>query len=456
MLQHGQVGARTAVLVSGMWRNTPSMRCVAHVVPLLSRGVWSVVQQREKAMRLHDVYLTCALTACGTALADPTPQTPTAEEPATAKASPTPAATVAPSFTDVLRVGKAGAKGLIRWPRDQEDLKQLGLEARTLQAGDVVGTMAARSGYALVMHFESGAAVWVPERMLDADRAWVPGGILQRTIPEGSCGSERQVEARVLAYASEDDAWVWWGNKPCHTALVEEVQASQTTVYVTPGEEVTLTCEATPMTPLDEKPLDQMAAGVVSIAAPLSGDRVAVVSNGRTVAVPTHCGAEGRLLAADISEQAAIPQGDGVAVVHFWATYCKPCIEELPVYAGMVAELGRERTLAVSSDRNVKIAHKYLAEHGFDVPAGMDRDMRLLRKLGGDGTLPFTAIRDREGTWTGHRGVVDWQGDIEIRQLLGLALPDLPAKETAQPAEQPAEQPAPADAASDVVPPEAP
>lgn len=89
-----------------------------------------------------------------------------------------------------------------------------------------------------------------------------------------------------------------------------------------------------------------------------------------------------------------------ILVLNFWATWCKPCREEIP----MLIEAQRDFAdrgvqvvgLAVDRDKPVRrFAEQYDINYPVLVPMG--DTMRLQDKLGGGAGLPFTVVVDREG-----------------------------------------------------------
>lgn len=88
-------------------------------------------------------------------------------------------------------------------------------------------------------------------------------------------------------------------------------------------------------------------------------------------------------------------------IVNFWATWCPPCLEEIPQFI-KVQEKYRSRGLVfvgVAVDKKDAV-RAYAKEVGINYPVlmgGLDA-MELSRKAGNHaGVLPFTLIVDRNG-----------------------------------------------------------
>jgi thiol-disulfide isomerase/thioredoxin len=98
----------------------------------------------------------------------------------------------------------------------------------------------------------------------------------------------------------------------------------------------------------------------------------------------------------------ALSQWQGkVMVVNFWATWCAPCREEIPLFVRLQNKYG-ERGLhfvGIAIDRLEQV-QPYAAELGMNFPVligGVDA-IELARKLGNQaGVLPFSVILNREG-----------------------------------------------------------
>jgi thiol-disulfide isomerase/thioredoxin len=90
-----------------------------------------------------------------------------------------------------------------------------------------------------------------------------------------------------------------------------------------------------------------------------------------------------------------------VIVVNFWATWCAPCREEIPLFVKLQKKYGERglQFVGIAIDEPAKI-RPFAAELGMNFPvlvAGADA-IDLTRKLGNRaGVLPFTVVVDRDG-----------------------------------------------------------
>jgi thiol-disulfide isomerase/thioredoxin len=93
------------------------------------------------------------------------------------------------------------------------------------------------------------------------------------------------------------------------------------------------------------------------------------------------------------------------AVINFWATWCPPCREELPLLAKLHAryekkQRGKVAFLGLAVEDNVEFAGEYARVYGLRYPiaAGREPAIALMRALGNtQAGMPFTVVLDAEG-----------------------------------------------------------
>ena len=86
-----------------------------------------------------------------------------------------------------------------------------------------------------------------------------------------------------------------------------------------------------------------------------------------------------------------------VVILNFWATWCPPCVEEMPALSAMQEQL-RERVnvLAVSVDQDADAYRRFLEEHKIKLLTVRDAEQKSNR-LYGTSKYPETYIIDRTG-----------------------------------------------------------
>jgi cytochrome c biogenesis protein CcmG/thiol:disulfide interchange protein DsbE len=85
-----------------------------------------------------------------------------------------------------------------------------------------------------------------------------------------------------------------------------------------------------------------------------------------------------------------------VVVLNLWATYCAPCIEELPSLLALQRQMPDVAVVAVSMDQDPDVYRRFLAEHHVDVLTVRDEEQRV-NALYGTVQIPETYIIDRQG-----------------------------------------------------------
>jgi len=85
-----------------------------------------------------------------------------------------------------------------------------------------------------------------------------------------------------------------------------------------------------------------------------------------------------------------------VVVLNLWATFCAPCIEELPSLLALQRRMPDLAVVAVSMDQDPEIYHRFLVQHPVDLLTVRDQDRRIFALYGTE-QIPETYIIDRQG-----------------------------------------------------------
>lgn len=117
--------------------------------------------------------------------------------------------------------------------------------------------------------------------------------------------------------------------------------------------------------------------------------------------------------------------GRGV-VLNLWATWCVPCVAELPALATLARHIGAEGivVLPLSSDRGgAAVVERFYASHAIaGLPVLLDPQGAAARALAARG-VPTTIIIDRQGRERARlEGAADWASPAAvaaIRRLVG-------------------------------------
>ncbi|HEY1657916.1 MAG TPA: TlpA disulfide reductase family protein [Candidatus Sulfotelmatobacter sp.] len=108
-----------------------------------------------------------------------------------------------------------------------------------------------------------------------------------------------------------------------------------------------------------------------------------------------------------------------VVVLNFWATWCPPCIEEMPSLMEMQQRLKAKgvTVLAISVDANAGDYHQFLKDHNVNLLSVRDADQKS-NGLYGTAKFPETYIIDRNGiVRRKFIGAVDWTAPDVIEYL---------------------------------------
>jgi thiol-disulfide isomerase/thioredoxin len=131
------------------------------------------------------------------------------------------------------------------------------------------------------------------------------------------------------------------------------------------------------------------------------------LQSARQPAVATVSAAPGQDSALDavIADLAGRPQRldqwrGKLVVLNFWATWCPPCVKELPAFVRLQRKYGPQglQFVGIALDGREEVA-KFVAEHGIDFPVlvGEEDVARYMQRLGNTiGALPFTVVVTRD------------------------------------------------------------
>ena len=89
-----------------------------------------------------------------------------------------------------------------------------------------------------------------------------------------------------------------------------------------------------------------------------------------------------------------------VVFINLWATYCTPCVQELPYFNELYREHeGEIAVLAVHSSIVTDDPAGFLADKGWDIPFAVDSEDNMLWSIvNGSSTIPQTIVLNKEGT----------------------------------------------------------
>jgi len=127
---------------------------------------------------------------------------------------------------------------------------------------------------------------------------------------------------------------------------------------------------------------------------------------------------------AGVSHGVAEFAGSGL-VINLWATWCVPCVAELPALAVLAARLKEAsvRVLALSSDRGgAPVVEAFYRAHAIEgLAVWLDPKGEAAQAWGARG-IPTTLIVDRAGRERGRlEGAVDWASEAAVGAVRGLA-----------------------------------
>ena len=106
-----------------------------------------------------------------------------------------------------------------------------------------------------------------------------------------------------------------------------------------------------------------------------------------------------------------------VVVINLWATWCTPCVRELPHFDRLLRERPEEvAVLALHCPPVTTDVAAYLEDYDYAMPFAVDGDGSLGELLNASTVLPQTIILDADGVVTYNR-----EGSLSYEELVSLA-----------------------------------
>ena len=112
-----------------------------------------------------------------------------------------------------------------------------------------------------------------------------------------------------------------------------------------------------------------------------------------------------------------------VVLINFWATWCPPCLEEMPAMERLYRQHrdGGFTLVAVSVDADSKLVAPFVTAHKFSFPVALDPSMNMANTYGVR-ALPSSFIVARDGTLAALAiGPRHWDNDAAHSLIEGLA-----------------------------------
>lgn len=110
-----------------------------------------------------------------------------------------------------------------------------------------------------------------------------------------------------------------------------------------------------------------------------------------------------------------------IIVVNLWATWCPPCIAEMPSFQKLYNDYGDDVVFLFVANDEPERVDKFLAKHGYELPIFFQ--LSAAPEEMDSNSLPTTYVINGEGTIVASKvGAADWNSH-KIRSLLDAQLP---------------------------------
>ena len=102
-------------------------------------------------------------------------------------------------------------------------------------------------------------------------------------------------------------------------------------------------------------------------------------------------------------------------LVNLWATWCAPCVAELPALSRLTAFAPGIRVIPINMDKGEIDAGAFLKSHKVKLPVFRDSDVVMLKSFGAYG-LPMTVLIDPDGKIVAKaEGPADWDSPEAVK-----------------------------------------
>lgn len=87
-----------------------------------------------------------------------------------------------------------------------------------------------------------------------------------------------------------------------------------------------------------------------------------------------------------------------IILINFWATWCGPCVREMPAFPMLIEKYGEDLTLlAVNAGELEESVQRFLEKNGYEFPVALDTEGEICNLYPSDG-IPYTVLIGKDGT----------------------------------------------------------